>query len=227
MLQRGIEMDHNEMIGFIVEQFNANHYGEFIKDGKVFSFVTLCLVPNGIDIEMTYRPTGSEWCEQYPFEEGRTQQEALVASYEVMVGPAFWRMNLEPLLTDFADVCFDRFKDWTARSITKTDTTNTRVIHVRFELPKPMSKEDFTKWATSQRHPDFVLAKVSPSRFDIPVSVLGACTLKGTPYISRPKPIPSKHDWTPRHDRVDRYNSGSYSDYDEWCDYLDEVCGRD
>ena len=52
-------MDYKEMIGFIVEQFNANHYGEFIKDGKVLNNVSVFQLSNGIDIEMTYRDIGS------------------------------------------------------------------------------------------------------------------------------------------------------------------------
>ena len=171
-------MDYKEMIGFIVEQFNANHYGEFIKGGMVFDAVVLGLVPNGIDLEMNYRPIiGSECYIPYPFEEGRTTQEALAVSSFVMVGPGFWRMYLEEVLTNFADVCFDRFEDWTARSMTKTDTSTTRVIHVRFEVPEPMSEKKFTKWARSYQTPDYMLAEFKPDWFAIPFVLSGAAML--------------------------------------------------
>lgn len=220
-------MDYNEMIGFIVKQFKANHYGKFIKDGKVFDYASLCLVPNGIDIEMVYRDIGSICGEgEYPFEKHRFNLKEVAS--RVVVRPSFWKMLLEEVFTDFEDVCFDRFEDWTARSMFKTDTANTRVIHVRFEVPEPMSEEDFIKWARSQNHPDFVLAEFNTTWFGIPFSVSGIHIIREMkPIVTSSASKLGKHDWTPRDDRVDRYNSGSYSDYDEWCDYLDEVCGRD
>ena len=166
-------MDYKEMIGFIVEQFNANHYGEFIKDGKIFDNASLCLVPNGIDIEMTYRDIRST-CgggNVYPFEKRRCNLKEVTSWADTH--PEFWEIFLEEVFAGSEDVCFDRFEDWTARSVFKTDTATTRLIHVRFEVPKPMSEEEFTKWARSLHHPDFMLAEFNTTCFGIPMSVSG------------------------------------------------------
>lgn len=235
-------MDYNEMIDFITEQFIDNNYGVFIKDQKIFKDFNVILVPNGIDLEMTYRDIGATWCWEYRFEQGHSVSEAM--TFKPTVDPVFWRTCLDRLFNNAKRICFDRFKDWTTRSIFKTDDTPcATTIHVRFDVPKPMSDHEFIEWGNSSKRLQG-LARFTPLKLGIPHSVSGTAieeelrlvgqnVIHGTYKPVRwcndepSQPIPGKHDWSPSWDRDDRYNSGGYSEYDEWCDYLDEVVGRD